>query len=105
MSERRRLPQRRPSTNFDIESQGLRFTVTSTIINGELREIFITNHHAGSGAGIMASDAAVVTSIALQFGVPVEIIRKALMRDAQGRASGPLGVALDTIVAEQERAP
>jgi len=35
MSERRRLPQRRPSTNFDIESQGLRFTVTGTIINGE----------------------------------------------------------------------
>jgi len=66
-------------------------------INGELREIFITNHRAGSGAGIMASDAAVVTSIALQYGVPVGVIRKALMRDAQGRASGPLDVALDLI--------
>src|SRR5262245_20625085 len=53
----------------------------------------------------MASDAAVVTSIALQYGVPLEVIRKALMRDAQGRASGPLGVALDTIAAEQECAP
>jgi hypothetical protein len=104
MTERRRLPNRRPSTNFDIESRGLRFTVTSTIEGGELREVFINNHKAGSAAGIMASDAAVVCSIALQYGVPVEVIRKALMRDAQGRASGPLGVALDRI-AELEATP
>jgi hypothetical protein len=94
---RRRLPNRRASTNFDITSQGLRFTVTSTLEGGELREVFITNHKAGSAAGIMASDAAVVCSIALQYGVPVEVIRKALMRDSQGHASSPLGVALDAI--------
>jgi hypothetical protein len=102
MSERHRLPFRRASTNFDIESRGLRFTVTSTIEGGKLREIFISNHKAGSAAGIMASDAAVVCSIALQYGVPVEVIRKALMRDAQGRASGPLGVALDHIAEDGE---
>jgi hypothetical protein len=48
-------------------------------------------------AGINAQDAAVVCSIALQYGVPLDVIRKALMRDVQGRASGPLGVALDAI--------
>jgi hypothetical protein len=97
MTERLRLPNRRASTNFDIESQGLRFTVTSTLEGGELRDVFINNHKAGTAAGIMASDAAVVCSIALQYGVPVEVIRRALMRDAQGRASSPLGVALDRI--------
>jgi hypothetical protein len=97
VTERRRLPNRRLSTNFDIESHRLPFTVTATIEGGELREVFINNHKAGSAAGIMASDAAVVCSIALQYGVPVEVIRKALARDAQGRASGPLGVALDRI--------
>ena len=61
MTERRRLADRCASTNFDIESQGLRFTVTSTIEGGELREVFINNHKAGSAAGIMASDAAVAT--------------------------------------------
>jgi hypothetical protein len=42
----------------------------------------------------------VVCSIALQHGVPVETIRRALMGDSRGRASGPLGEALDVIAAE-----
>jgi hypothetical protein len=51
-------------------------------------------------AGIMASDAAVVASIALQYGVPLEVIRHALMRDVRGRASGPLGAVLDLLAEE-----
>ena len=34
----------------------------------------------------------------VQYGADLETIRKALCRDAQGRASGPLGCALDRIV-------
>ena len=60
-------------------------------------EIFLQNHKAGSSAGINAQDAAVVCSIALQYGVPLDVIRRALMRDPQGRASGPLGTALDML--------
>jgi hypothetical protein len=33
----------------------------------------------------------------------VEVIRKALLRDSEGRASSPLGTALDAIAAERER--
>ena len=98
MTARRRLPDRRASMTFDVEALNLKFTVTaSRFPDGQLGEIFIVNHKAGSMAGIMASDAAVVTSIALQHGVPLEVIRRALMRDALGRASGPLGAALDEI--------
>ena len=97
-TQRRRLPNRRASENFDLESQDLRFTCTaSRFADGTLAEIFLTNHRAGSQAGINAQDAAVVASIALQFGVPLEVIRRALMRDSQGRASGPLAEALDAI--------
>ena len=39
--------------------------------------------------------------IALQFGVPLEVIRKALMRDSHGRSRTPLGAALDKIAADQ----
>jgi hypothetical protein len=60
-------------------------------------EIFITNHKAGSQSGIMASDAAVAASIALQYGAPLDVIRHALMRDGRGRPSGPLGIALDQL--------
>jgi hypothetical protein len=31
----------------------------------------------------------------------VEVIRKALLRDSEGRASSPLGVALDAITAQE----
>jgi hypothetical protein len=41
-------------------------------------------------------------SFALQYGVPVEVIRHALLRDSRGRASSPLGVALDMLTAEPE---
>jgi hypothetical protein len=99
MSERARLPNRRASETFALECSGLRFTATiSRFGNGELGEVFLQNHKAESAAGIMASDAAVAASLALQFGCPVETLRRALSRDTRGNASGPLGVALDTLV-------
>jgi hypothetical protein len=98
MTERARLQNRRASETFDFESQGLRFTATfSRFDDGRLGEIFLTNHKAGSMAGLNACDAAVVASIALQHGVPLDVIRKALMRDVRGAATGPLGTALDLI--------
>jgi hypothetical protein len=48
-------------------------------------------------AGINVQDAAVICSLALQHGVALGTIRRALMRDPQGRASGPLAAALDLI--------
>ena len=36
-------------------------------------------------------------SIALQHGVPLDVIRRALLRDARGVASSPLGQALDVL--------
>jgi hypothetical protein len=102
MTARRRLPNRRASLTFGVESQGLRFTCTaSRFEDGSLAEIFLQNHKAGSMAGINAQDAAVVCSLALQHGVPLDVIRRALMRDQQGRASGPLAAALDLIADEE----
>jgi hypothetical protein len=98
MSERRRLSDRRPSTTFDVQAFSLRFTVTaSPFADGATAEIFIQNHKAESAAGIMASDSAIAASLALQYGCPADVLRKALSRDARGNASGPLGVALDTL--------
>jgi hypothetical protein len=98
MSERERLPDRRAAETFNLEVAGLRYTCTvGRFDDGRVAEIFLTNHKAGSHAGIMASDAAVLASIALQYGAPLEILRKAMMRDPRGTASGPLGVALDRI--------
>jgi hypothetical protein len=98
MNDRRRLPNRRSCTTFDFESQGLKFTASfSRFPDGTVSELFIRNHKASSMAGINASDAAVLFSIARQYAVPLEVLSKALMRDANGKASGPLATAIDLI--------
>jgi hypothetical protein len=103
MSVRRRLPNRRVSETFAFECGNLHYLATISYFPGtnQLAEVFLGNGRAGSDVDAAAKDSAVVASIALQFGVPVETIRKALLRDSQGRASSPLGQALD-LLAEQE---
>jgi len=54
-------------------------------------------------AGIKAQDAAVVCSLALQHGVPLDVIGRALMRDVKCRASGPLATALDMLAERDEQ--
>jgi hypothetical protein len=49
----------------------------------------------------MACDAAIAASLALQYGCPVETLRKALCRDVRGNATGPLGVAIDMLATRE----
>jgi hypothetical protein len=98
MSNRERLPNRRASSTFDIEVAGRKYRCTiSRYGDGRLAEIFINNNRVNSDSDCAARDSAVVCSLCLQHGVPLETIRKALMRDGQGRPSGPLGAALDLV--------
>jgi hypothetical protein len=98
MSARQRLPNRRHSESFELTCHGLRYSATvSWFDDGSLGEVFINNHKPGSASDINARDAAVVVSIALQYGVPLDVIRHALLRDAQGFAASPLGAVLDRI--------
>lgn len=73
-----RLPNRRSSQQLSFECNSLRYVATVPFFaDGNLAEIFICNAKA--------------------FGVPVDVIRKALLRDGQGNASSPLGAALDRV--------
>jgi hypothetical protein len=97
-SARKRLANRRASTTFNFECNGLAYSATiSCYPSGDLAEIFISNSKAGSHSDSAAKDSAGVCSIALQHGVPVDVIRKALLRYSRGQASSPLGCALDVI--------
>jgi hypothetical protein len=98
MTERTRLPNRRASAQISFECNALPYVATGSFFpDGRLAEIFLSNAKAGSHSDSAAKDSAVVCSIALQFGVPLDVIRQALPRDARGVASSPLGVALDLI--------
>jgi hypothetical protein len=97
-SIRTRLSDRRESTTFAFECRQCRCLATvSHFPNGELAEIFLSAGKIGSDLDLAAKDSAVVVSIALQYDVPLDVIRKALLQDAQGGASGPLGTALDRV--------
>jgi hypothetical protein len=98
MTDRARLPNRRASEQIAFKCNGFKFVATvSRFRDGRLAEIFLTNGKCGSDSDVSARDAAVVASIAFQYGVPLDVIRKALMRDSKGRPNGPLGAALDIL--------
>ena len=100
MSARRNLPNRRANESFSFLCLNMRFTATiSRFSDGAVAEIFLTNGKIDSHADVMARDAAVAASLALQRGTPLETLRRALLRDPHGVASGPLGAALDQIAA------
>lgn len=95
---RERLPDRRYSESFTFEVAGLTYTATfSRFADGRIGELFLNNHKSNSASDCNARDAAITFSIAVQHGADPDVIRHALCRDLQGRASGPLAKALDLI--------
>jgi hypothetical protein len=98
MTARRRLANRRTAETFTLEVGGLRYTCTvGRFPDGTIGEVFLNNHKSNSAADTNARDSAIVLSFALQHGADINAIRKALCRDSNGNASGPLGAALDAI--------
>ena len=99
---RERLRNRRLAETFDLEVAGLRYTCTvGRFDDGRIGELFLTNHKSNSQADTNARDSAIVFSFAVQHGADPAAIRRALCRDSNGNASGPLGRALD-MIAERE---
>ena len=95
MTARERLPNRRASTTLTFQCAGLCYVCTySRYADGRLGELFISNQKSNSAADRNARDAAIAFSFAVQHGAEPEAIRRALCRDAKGRANGPLGRAL-----------
>lgn len=93
MNERERLPDRRAAELVEFEHGGRHWTATiGRFEDGRLAEVFL---HAGKDSPLLnlAQDAAIIASIALQFGAPANVIAHAL----EGRAVGPLGAALAMI--------
>jgi hypothetical protein len=92
------LPGRRANETFEFHFQHINYTATvSRYADGRLAEVFIDCAKHTSQAAALARDAAVVLSIALQRGVPVEELRTAITRLEDGSAAGIVGKILDVI--------
>jgi len=101
MSDRERLRNRRLSESFTLEVHGLHYVASfSRFDDGRVAELFLQTHNSASQSDANARDSAIAASLALQYGCPLEVLRRALLRDAQGNASTPLGAAIDRIAGD-----
>jgi ribonucleoside-diphosphate reductase alpha chain len=100
-AERRRLPNRREHEVLDFEHGGFRYIGgIGRFQDGRLAEVFLNVAKSGTAIENHARDAAIVASVALQYGTPVDVIRHALTRNGDGSASGALGRLLDLLASE-----
>jgi hypothetical protein len=85
---------------FEFDLDGMHFVASAGFFEtGGLAELFLRAGKPGSAVEVASHDAAVVVSLALQFGTPLNAIRKALTKLPDGTAAGPLGRALDMLEA------
>lgn len=93
------LPARRAHETIRFTHWGLSYVVgvgrASEV--SPVREVFINCGKSGEQAETLARDSAVLLSLALQHGVPIDAMRHAITRNADGEASGPIGKLLDIV--------
>jgi len=97
---RERLPNRRLHELFSFIHAGVRYIAgIGRFPDGRLAEVFLNGSKCGNDADTAAKDAAIVASLALQHGVPCDVIQRAVTRNRDGTASGPLDTAFDLLAA------
>jgi len=106
-----RIPlfNRRGATSFDVEhvdplvgpGVALRYHVAvGHYPDGSTGEVFIAPQgSAGKGSMLeaIARDAAILMSLALQYGAPIDVMRKAMTRDETNKPQTFVGAVLDAM--------
>ena len=101
MTMRNVLPHRRFCETFELRhgGQNTAFTVTvGRYQNGTTGEIFISGAKAGSEVDGVARDGAVLLSLCLQYGVPLDVIHGALTKEANGAPSTVIGAVVKKLI-------
>ena len=97
------LPQRRGGENFDFSVGHTSFTasIRRASPKATITEVFVNSTKIDSDVDLVMRDAAVVISIALQYGVPIAAFGSATGRNVDGKASSPIGAILDILLREE----
>ena len=97
---RRMLPERRSSATFSIKHGRMTppFVVTVGYYeDGSVGEVFIAGTKSGSDFDAVARDGAILLSLAIQHGVPIETIKHAVTREEDGSPSTIVGAVVDKL--------
>ena len=102
MTARQTLPNRRSCETVEFDHDGIRYvaSIGRFPYSGAISEIFVHGGKTDSAADVAAHDGAIILSLALQFGTPINAVRHALMKLRNGSAAGPIGKLLDILDAE-----
>ena len=96
---RSRLPERRQCERFDMTRGQIGYAVTVGFDEGQPREVFVSTHRNTGEMTALARDAAILASLALQYGCPLDVMQAALTREHDGSAAGLAGAVIDQIIA------
>ena len=98
------LPNRREHEVVEFFHRGIPYTFgVGRYDDGRPAEAFIDGVKSGADAQIVARDGAILLSLLLQFGCPVELIQHALSREEDGSPQGPIGVLVDDLAGGMPR--
>jgi len=97
MTGRKPLPPRRQCLRYRFTHAGFRYFGTIGIDpkSGNPAEVFLQSGKAGTAIEAIGRDAAVLASIALQYGAPMGVLRHALTRLEGGEPAGAIAALLD----------
>ena len=97
---RQYLSNRRRSVTLDLEHEGSFYEVCVGLYGDDrLGEVFLSGCKTGSDMATLLNDAAVLMSIALQYGAPVSVLSRAMGRYGDQAPATVIGCALDRLVA------
>ncbi len=103
MPNRHRLPDRRATYTFPVNftnGSGVTFAFIASVgvfDDGGVAEVFLESSKAASDVHSMAADAAIMFSIAMQYGTPLEVIRASMSRNSDGTPQSLFGALVDAI--------
>lgn len=97
---RERLADRRQNMNLPLHWRGRRYEITCGFYDdGRVAEAFVHNTKAGTDVQAVARDSAIILSLALQHGCPLDTIQAALTRDEQNNPISLIAAVVDAIQA------
>lgn len=94
------LPNRRHGETFELTHGGQNSVFVITLgryPDGAIGEVFISGSKSGTAFEAVARDGAILTSLCLQFGVPLETMKHAVTREPDGAASTVVGAVIDKL--------
>ncbi len=94
------LPDRRASETVTMIHDGFKFDLsTGYYEDGGVGEAFVhaRGRNVNSTLANIIQDAAIIISLARQWGVPIEKMREGVLRDEDGKPATIIGCALDAV--------